>query len=205
MARTWINLVLFCLAASQVDCCQRKVLVDGKLLPEKESHPWDTYLWAVPLALAFVLFCCCFWSWRQKISTASTIVENKPTQVAGCTSMKLERTISPSSTLERTGGLEEENLLPRQRVMVQLVDEQLVDLEVPPAELTLTSFNKLLSDLTFYSGVPDIQGLLVKSEPNGFVQVFDMERIPQGNLKVRAVISGNKKFLRLYQNAQLAE
>ena len=101
--------------------------------------------------------------------------------------------------------MEEENLLPRQRVMVQLVDEQLVDLEVPPAELTLTSFNKLLSDLTFYSGVPDIQGLLVKSEPNGFVQVFDMERIPQGNLKVRAVISGNKNFLRLYQNAQLAE
>ena len=96
--------------------------------------------------------------------------------------------------------MEEENLLPRQRVIVQLVDEQLVDLEVPPAELTLTSFSKLLSYLTFYSGVRHIQGLLVKSEPNGVVQVFDMERIPQGNLKIRAVISLAKKSL-IYQNA----
>ena len=123
------------------------------------------------------------WERHQWNAQLSTINETKP----------------GSTAEERVGGREEE------RVTVQLVDEQLVDLEVPPAELTLTNFPKLLSDLTFYSGVPDIQGLLVKSEPNGFVQVFDMERIPEGNLKVRAVISGNKHFLQLYQNAQPAE
>ena len=46
-------------------------------------------------------------------------------------------------------GLNKEHLLPVQRATVQLVDEHLVEMEVPPAELTLTSFNKLLSDLTF--------------------------------------------------------
>ena len=101
--------------------------------------------------------------------------------------------------------MEEEHLLPEKRVTVQLVDEQLADLEVPPAELTLTTFTKLLSDLTFYAGLPELQGLLVKSESGGFVQVFDMNRIPQGNLKVRAVISGEKHFLRIYPNPKLEE
>ena len=104
----------------------------------------------------------------------------------------------PSTLEKKSGGPEEEDhlLAQQQRVTVQLVDEQLVDLEVPPAELTLTTFSKLLSDLTYYSGVPDIQGLLVKSESGGFVQVFDMGRIPKENFKVRAVISGSKHFLR---------
>merc|ERR1712181_203113 len=107
---------------------------------------------------------------------------------------------------EKSGGPEEDNLLPNQeRATVQLVDEQLVDLEIPPAELTLTSFSKLLSDLTYYSGVPDIQGLLVKSESGGFVQVFDMGRIPKENFKARAVISGTKHFLRLYPNTKLED
>ena len=89
--------------------------------------------------------------------------------------------------------------------MVQLVDEQLADLEVPPTELTLTGFSKLLSDLAFYSGVPDVQGLLIKTESGSFAQVFDLERIPHGNLKVRAVMSGDQHFLRLYPNSQLPE
>ena len=59
--------------------------------------------------------------------------------------------------------------------MVQLVDEQLVNMEVPAAEVTLTTFSKLLSDLTFYSGVPDVEGILVKSESSGYVQVFNMD------------------------------
>ena len=73
------------------------------------------------------------------------------------------------------------------------MDEHLVEMEVPQAELTLTTFNKLLSDLTFYSGVPDVQGLLMKTDSGSFVQVFDMERIPEGNFKIQVVMSGNKR------------
>ena len=98
---------------------------------------------------------------------------------------------------------EEHRLLPLQRVTVQLVDEQLVDMEVPPAEVTLTSFNKLLSDLTFYAGVPDIKGLLIKTGSGSFVQVFDIERIPEGNLKIQVVTSGSQQYLRLYTDSQM--
>ena len=101
-------------------------------------------------------------------------------------------------------GFDEEHLLPPpQRVTVQLVDEELVDMEVPPAELTLTSFNKLLSDLTFYSGVPDVQGLLIKTESGSFVQVFDLERIPEGNFRIQVFMSGNKQYLRIYTDSQM--
>ena len=144
-------------------------------------------------------------SWQQKISTAGRIAENKPIQIARQASMKMKRMTSTSSTLQIREAFEEEHLLPPQRVMVQLVDEQLADLEVPPTELTLRGFGKLLSDLAFYSGVPDIQGLLIKTESGSFAQVFDMERIPPGNLKVRAVMSGDQHFLRLYPNSQLPE
>jgi len=144
-------------------------------------------------------------SWQQKISTAGRIAENKPIHIARQASMKLKRMTSTSSTLQNREAFDEERLLPPQRVMVQLVDEQLADLEVPPTELTLTGFSKLLSDLAFYSGVPDVQGLLIKTESGSFAQVFDMDRIPPGNIKVQAVNSDDKHFLRLYPNPQLPE
>ena len=90
-------------------------------------------------------------------------------------------------------------------VLVQLVDEQLVNLEVPPAEITVTTFPKLISDLAFYSGLLDVQGLLVKSKSGHYVQVFDIERIPKGDIKVRPVVSGHKHFLRVYASNQLEE
>ena len=77
--------------------------------------------------------------------------------------MKLKRMTSNFSTSQRMDGLNEEHLLPVQRATVQLVDEHLVEMEVPLAKLTLTSFKKLLSDLTFYSGVHEVQGLLIKT------------------------------------------
>jgi len=100
---------------------------------------------------------------------------------------------------------EEHHLLPPRRVTVQLVDDQLFDTEVPPTEVTLTSFDKLLSHLTFYAGVPEIQGLLVKTESGSFVQVFDMERIREGNLKVQVVKSGEKQYLKLHSGPQIKE
>jgi len=142
-------------------------------------------------------------SWQQKISSARRVA---PLQMARQTSMKLKRMTSTSSTSQRMDGLDEEHLLPPpQRVRVQLVDKQLVEMEVPSAELTLTSFDKLLSDLTFYSGVPDVQGLLIKTESGRFVQVFDIERIPEGNLKIQVVMSGDKHYLRLYSDSQMKE
>ena len=98
---------------------------------------------------------------------------------------------------------EEHHLLPPRRVTVQLVDDQLFDTEVPPAEVTLTSFDKLLTDLTFCAGVPEIQGILVRTESDSFVQVFDMERIPEGNLKIQVVTSGSQQYLRLYTDSQM--
>ena len=64
---------------------------------------------------------------------------------------------------------------------MQLVDDQLINMEVPPVELILTDITKLFSDLTAYVGVPDVQGLLVLDFESGdFIQAFDMLRIPQG-------------------------
>ena len=145
-------------------------------------------------------------SWQQKISSTIRVVENKPIQMARQTSMKLKRMTSTSSTSQRMDGLDEvHHLLPLRRVTVQLVDDQLFDTEVPPAEVTLTSFDKLLSDLTFYAGVPEIQGILVRTESDSFVQVFDMERIPEGNLKIQVVKSGEKQYLRLHSGPQIKE
>ena len=94
-----------------------------------------------------------------------------------------------------------DKLLPSEKMIVQLVDEQMNTIPFPQAELILTTFNKLLSDLTAYVGVQNIQGLLVWSiEFGDFIQVFDMDRIPQGSVKVRVVTSGEKTFLRLYKN-----
>ena len=111
--------------------------------------------------------------------------------------------MTPTTSPEEISA-EEERLLPRQRIMVQLVEmigAEMVDMGIPKAELILTTFNKLLSDLTAYVGVQNIQGLLVWSIESGdFIQVFDMDRIPQGSVKVRVVTSGEKTFLRLYKN-----
>ena len=102
-------------------------------------------------------------SWQQKISSARRVVETNPIKTPRQTSMKLKRMTSNFSTSQRMDGLNEEHLLPVQRATVQLVDEHLVEMEVPLAKLTLTSFKKLLSDLTFYSGVHEVQGLLIKT------------------------------------------
>ena len=64
---------------------------------------------------------------------------------------------------------------------MQLVDDQPINMEVPPVELILTDITKLFSDLTAYVGVPDVQGLLALDFESGdFIQAFDMLRIPQG-------------------------
>ena len=114
-----------------------------------------------------------------------------------------ERMDRLEKTVERLEG--EQHHTQENVVLVQLVDEQLVNLEVPPAEITVTTFPKLVSDLAFYSGLPGVQGLLVKSNSGHYVQVFDMERIPKGDIKVRPVESGDKHFLRVYASNQLAE
>ena len=91
-----------------------------------------------------------------------------------------------------------EPLLPGQRVTVQMVDEQLNNMDLPPTEVTLTNLNNLLADLSLYSGLPDVQGVLVKSKHSGYVEMTTLREIPRGNLKVRAVISGNQHMLRIY-------
>ena len=200
MARARIGLILLSLLASQVDGYGKKPL------PE----PWNTYFWLIFVAVFFVLPCCiCHCCCRNTMFDSErdpVVLKRNPSWERHQRNVQLSNTNETKPPIvEKRGGLEEEHLLPQERMTVQLVDEQLVDLEVPPAELTITSFSKLLSDLTFYSGVPDIQGLLVKSSSGGFVQVFDMNRIPQGNLKARPVISGNKHFLRLYPNTRMEE
>ena len=124
---------------------------------------------------------------------------------------------SSNASTERTEGSVKEPLLAGQTVQVQLVDEQLNDMEVPPTQVTITTLSNLLSDLAFYAGLPKVHGLLVKSQSGGYVQVldyvsqhfdsyfdnaqvFDMSKVPRGNLKVRSVMSGNQHMLRLYPN-----
>ena len=99
-----------------------------------------------------------------------------------------------------------EPLLPAGRVVtVQMVDEQLNKMDVPPAELTLTNLNKLIADLSLYSGLPDLQGVLVKSNYGGFFEMTDLQMMPRGNLKVRAVFSGDRHMLRIYPEPQVPE
>jgi len=201
MGKAWVSLILLSLLALQVDGIGKKPL----------PYPLNVYFWLIFVAVVFIIPCCiCFCCASQGVARERAREENR---VALTRNPSFERhqwnarlsTINEAKPVKR-GELEGERLLQaRETVTVQLVDEQLVDLEVPPAELTITNFSKLLSDLTFYSGLPDVQGLLVKSDTGGFVQVFDMGRIPQGNLKVRSVISGDKHFLRLYSDSQLKE
>ena len=219
MARAWASLILLGVLASQVDGYGKKSL----------PYPWNVYFWLIFVAVIFIIpccICCCCafnsiaregekeetrvaltrnpsWERHQWNARLSTINENK--QGSSLEKSTVKETKSGPTVEKKIGGGKEESVLPRGKVTVQLVDEQLVDLEVPPAELTVTSFSKLLSDLTFYSGQPDIQGLLVKSDSGGFVQVFDMDRIPRGSLKVRTAISGDKHFVQLYPNPKLGE
>jgi len=99
-----------------------------------------------------------------------------------------------------------EPLLPAGRVVtVQMVDEQLNKMDVPPAELTLTNLNKLIADLSLYSGLPDLQGVLVKSNYGGFFEMTDLRMMPRGNLKVRAVFSGDRHMLQIYPEPKVKE
>ena len=91
-----------------------------------------------------------------------------------------------------------DKLLPSEKMIVQLVDEQMDTIPFPQAELILTTFNKLLSDLTAYVGAPGVQGLLVWNiEPGDFTQVFDMDKIPR-SVKVRVVTYGVKTFIGIF-------
>ena len=111
--------------------------------------------------------------------------------------------MTSTGTAEETGLSGKEKLLPSEKMIVQLVDKQMDDVPFPPAELILTTFTKLLSDLTAYVGAPDVQGLLVwNTEPGDLTQVFDMDRIPRGSVKVRLVTYGVKTFIGVYQNVQ---
>ena len=112
----------------------------------------------------------------------------------------------PTTTAAATCISASEPLLPAgQVVTVQMVDEQLNKMDVPPAELTLTNLNKLIADLSLYSGLPDIQGVLVKSNYGGFFEMTDLQMMPRGNLKVRAVFSGDRHMLRIYPEPQVPE
>ena len=105
--------------------------------------------------------------------------------------------MTSTSTAKET----KDKLLPSEKMMVQLVDEQMNTIPFPQAELILTTFNKLLSDLTAYVGAPGVQGLLVWNIESGdFTQVFDMDKIPRGSVKVRVVTYGVKTFIGIYQN-----
>ena len=57
-------------------------------------------------------------SWQQQISSARWVVETDPIKTARQTSMKLKRMTSTSSTSQRLDGLNEEHLLPVQRMTV---------------------------------------------------------------------------------------
>ena len=112
----------------------------------------------------------------------------------------------PTTTAAATCISASEPLLPAgQVVTVQMVDEQLNKMDVPPAELTLTNLNKLIADLSLYSGLPDLQGVLVKSNYGGFFEMTDLRMMPRGNLKVRAVFSGDRHMLRIYPEPQVLE
>ena len=153
------------------------------------------------------------WEMERMPYTRPTTLDNSTTRPP----RQVNTMTSSNASTERTEGSVKEPLLPGRTVQVQLVDEQLNDMEVPPTQVTITTLSNLLSDLAFYAGLPNVHGLLVKSQSGGYVQVldyvsqyfdsyfdnvqvFDMCKVPSGNLKVRLVMSGNQHMLRLYPN-----
>ena len=102
--------------------------------------------------------------------------------------------MTSTTTVEETGLSAKEKLLPSEKMIVQLVDEQMDTIPFPQAELILTTFNK-------HVGAPDVQGLLVWNIESGdFTQVFDMDKIPRGSVKVRVVTYGVKTIIGIYIN-----
>ena len=183
MARVWIGLFLLLVVVLQV-AGRGGQWGGGGLLPEGAG--WVLFaIFAVPIG-----FCCLI------IALCSTACDDGTEDQRREIENNLMASTQPTEERERC---EEERLCPSWRIQVQLVDDQLINMEVPPVELILTDITKLFSDLTDYVGVPDVQGLLVLDFESGdFIQVFDMLRIPQGNVKVRVVTFDNNKFLRLY-------
>ena len=187
MARVWIGLVLLLLVVVQV---AGRGGHGGGGGPLPEGAGWVLFaIFAIPIG-----FCCLI------IALCSTACDDGTEDQRREIENNLVASTKPS---DETEVCEEERLFPSRRIQVQLVDDQLINMEVPPVELILTDITMLFSDLTAYVGVPDVHGLLVLDFESGdFIQVFDMLRIPQGNVKVRVVTFDNNKFLRLYPSIE---
>ena len=187
MARVWIALFLLLVIVLQV-AGRLGHRGGGGRLPE--GAVWVLFaIFPVPIG-----FCCLIIALCSTACDAGT--EDQRREIEN----NLMASTKPS---DETEGCEEERLFPSRRIQVQLVDDQLINMEVPPVELSLTDITKLISDLTTYVGVPDVQGLLVLDFESGdFIQVFDMLRIPEGNVKVRIVTFDNNNFLRFYPSIE---
>ena len=184
MTRAWIGLISLCMADSQE--VMSYTVAEGKAgLPDPGTSVWLVIIGGL---LGVCCICCCF---KLACDRCNEHVNQMQNQMTSTTTAE-ERDVS-----------DKERHLPSQRVNVHPVDEKLIDTGLPQAELILTTFGKLLSDLTAYSGAPDVQGLLVLDFESGdFIQIFDMGRIPRGRAKVQVVIAGDKTFLRLYPDIQ---
>ena len=163
MTRVFIRLFLLHLIVSQVGGRGGGPLAEGA--------GWVLFaIFAIPIG-----FCCLI------IALCSTACDDSTEDQRREIENNLMASTKPT---EETEACEEES----RRIQVQLVDDKLINMEVPPVELSLTDITKMFSDLTAYVGVPDVHGLLVLDFESGdFIQVFDMLRIPQGNVRVRVV------------------
>ena len=109
-----------------------------------EGAGWVLFaIFAIPIG-----FCCLI------IALCSTACDDGTEDQRGEIENNLMASTKPT---DETEVCEEES----RRIQVKLVDDQLINMEVPPVELILTDITMLFSDLTAYVGVLDVQGLLV--------------------------------------------
>ena len=151
MERVWIGLFLLLLVVLQVAGGGGHWGGGG---PLPEGAGWVLFaIFAIPIG-----FCCLI------IALCSTACDDGTEDQRREIENNLMASTKPT---DETEGCEEERLFPSRRIQVQLVDDQLINMEVPPVELILTNITKLFSDLTAYVGVPDVQGLLVLDFESG--------------------------------------
>ena len=193
------TLVLFCLDVSQIEAGK----IGKKSLDETFGHGASIIFYSSLiggliglLVLCFAIYYICDVCCKERNVDPPTAPGVSPLTRRRINQVKAERS-SPS----KIGSKEEHPPLGKKTILVTLVDEELNNLHVPSAEVNLTSFDKLLSDLVTYAGLPNTQGILVKAESGDFIQVFDMEKIPNtGSFKLKVVKFGERTFLQLHPN-----
>ena len=126
MARVWIGLFLLRVVLQVAG--RGGHWGGGGLLPEGAG--WVLFaIFAVPIGVCCLIMALCSTACDDGTVDPRREIENNPMA-----------SIKPT---DETEGCEEERLFPSRRIKVQLLDDQLINMDVPPVALIITDITKL--------------------------------------------------------------